>query len=51
MDPFNSLRRVLDKAAVQACLKARRINHPTVRETPAEHELTPADEAMDVARA
>ena len=36
---------------VQACLKARRINHPTVRETPAEHELTPADEAMDAARA
>ena len=36
---------------VQACLKARRINHPTVREIPAEHELTPADEAMDIARA
>lgn len=36
---------------VRACLKARRINHPTVVETPAEHELTLEDRAMDAARA
>jgi carbon starvation protein len=36
---------------VRACLKARRINHPTVVEQPAAHELTLEDEAMDTARA
>ena len=36
---------------VRACLKARRINHPTVVEQPAAHELTLEDEAMDAARA
>lgn len=36
---------------VRACLKARRINHPTVVEQPAAHELTLEDEAMDIARA
>ena len=35
---------------VTACLKARRINHPTVVEQPAAHELTLEDEAMDIAR-
>ena len=35
---------------VRACLKARQINHPTVVEQPAAHELTLADEAMDIAR-
>ncbi|EKY24833.1 carbon starvation protein A [Brevundimonas diminuta 470-4] len=36
---------------VGACLKALKSDRPTVVETPAEHELTLADEAMDVARA
>ena len=36
---------------VRACLKARKINHPTVVEQPAAHELTLEDEAMDTARA
>ncbi len=36
---------------VRACLKARRIDHPTVVETPGEHELTLEDRAMDAARA
>lgn len=36
---------------VRACLKARQINHPTVVEQPAAHELTLEDEAMDIARA
>jgi carbon starvation protein len=36
---------------VRACLKAHRINHPTVVEQPAAHELTLEDEAMDIARA
>ena len=36
---------------VRACLKARGINHPTVVEQPAAHELTLEDEAMDIARA
>lgn len=35
---------------VRACLKARKINHPTVVEQPAAHELTLEDEAMDAAR-
>ena len=35
---------------VRACLKARKINHPTVVEQPAAHELTLEDEAMDIAR-
>ncbi|MEN5168118.1 carbon starvation CstA family protein [Brevundimonas pondensis] len=35
---------------VRACLKARKINHPTVVEQPAAHELTLEDEAMDMAR-
>ncbi len=36
---------------VGACLKALQSEQPTVVETPAEHELTLADEAMDIARA
>ncbi len=36
---------------VGACLRALKSDRPTVVETPAEHELTLADEAMDVARA
>jgi carbon starvation protein len=36
---------------VGACLKALKSDRPTVVETPAEHELTLADEAMDIARA
>ncbi|MET4684962.1 carbon starvation CstA family protein [Brevundimonas faecalis] len=36
---------------VGACLKAMKSDQPTVVETPAEHELTLADEAMDAARA
>ncbi|MNO01525.1 hypothetical protein D3C81_2216820 [compost metagenome] len=36
---------------VTACIKARKINHPTVVEQPAAHELTLEDEAMDTARA
>jgi len=36
---------------VGACLKALKAEQPTVVETPAEHELTLADEAMDIARA
>jgi len=36
---------------VTACLKARRNTAPTVVETPAEHELTLEDQAMDAARA
>jgi len=36
---------------VGACLKALKSDRPTVVETPAEHELTLADEAMDAARA
>ncbi len=36
---------------VGACLKALKSDQPTVVETPAEHELTLADEAMDIARA
>ncbi len=36
---------------VGACLKALKSEQPTVVETPAAHELTLADEAMDIARA
>lgn len=36
---------------VGACLKALKSDRPTVVETPAEHELTLSDEAMDAARA
>ena len=36
---------------VGACLKALKSDQPTVVETPAAHELTLADEAMDIARA
>ena len=36
---------------VGACLKALKSDQPTVVETPAEHELTLSDEAMDIARA
>ncbi|MCY1562817.1 hypothetical protein D9M68_1002680 [compost metagenome] len=35
---------------VNACLKALRADHPTAVEQPAAHELTLADEAMDIAR-
>lgn len=35
---------------VTACLKAYRNNRPTVQETPAAHELTLEDQAMDAAR-
>ncbi|WP_427791485.1 carbon starvation CstA family protein [Brevundimonas diminuta] len=36
---------------VGACLKALKSEQPTVVETPAEHELTLSDDAMDAARA
>ena len=36
---------------VGACLKALKSDQPTVVETPAAHELTLTDEAMDIARA
>ncbi len=36
---------------VGACLKALKSDRPTVVETPAEHELTLSDDAMDTARA
>ena len=36
---------------VLACRKAYRNNRPTVREYPEAHDLTPADEAADIARA
>ena len=36
---------------VGACLKALKSDRPTVVETPAEHELTLSDDAMDAARA
>jgi len=36
---------------VGACLKALKSEQPTVVETPAAHDLTLADEAMDIARA
>lgn len=36
---------------VGACFKALKSDQPTVVETPAAHELTLADEAMDIARA